>query len=59
VRALLDHDPTLRLPDTIAGREALRWARFHGCAEVLALVKGCGGLHHAGARGVPAFAGGD
>ena len=38
VRALLAHDPTLRLPDTIAGREALWWARFHGCADVLALV---------------------
>ena len=40
VRALLAHDPTLRLPDTIAGREALWWARFHGCAEVLSLVGG-------------------
>lgn len=40
VRALLTHDPTLRLPDTIAGREALWWARFHGCVEVLTLVKG-------------------
>ena len=39
VRALLTHDPTLRLPDTIAGREALWWARFHGCAEVLAMVR--------------------
>ena len=38
VRALLAHDPTLRLPNTIAGREALWWARFHGCAGVLALV---------------------
>jgi ankyrin repeat protein len=38
VRALLAHDPTLRLPDTIAGREALWWARFHGCADVLSLV---------------------
>jgi ankyrin repeat protein len=38
VRALLAHDPALRLPDTIAGREALWWARFHGCAEVLSLV---------------------
>jgi len=38
VRALLAHEPTLRLPETIAGREALWWARFHGCAEVLALV---------------------
>jgi ankyrin repeat protein len=38
VRALLKHDPTLRLPDTAAGREALWWARFHGCAEILKLV---------------------
>jgi ankyrin repeat protein len=38
VRALLEHDPTLRLPDTFAGREALWWARFHGCAEVLELI---------------------
>jgi ankyrin repeat protein len=40
VRALLAHDPTLRLPDTIAAREALWWAKFHGCAEVLAMVNG-------------------
>jgi Ankyrin repeats (3 copies)/Ankyrin repeats (many copies) len=40
VRALLTHDPTLRLPDTIAGREALWWARFNGCAEVLKMVQG-------------------
>jgi ankyrin repeat protein len=38
VRALLAHDPTLALPDTIASREALWWARFHGCAEVLTMV---------------------
>jgi uncharacterized protein len=38
VRALLDHDPTLTLPDTIASREARWWARFHGCAEVLTLI---------------------
>jgi ankyrin repeat protein len=38
VRALLAHDPTLTMPDTIAAREALWWARFHGCGEVLALV---------------------
>jgi len=38
VRALLTHDPTLQLPDTIAGREALWWARFHRCGEVLKLV---------------------
>lgn len=38
VRALLAHDPTLTLPKTIASREAIFWARFHGCSEVLALV---------------------
>jgi hypothetical protein len=38
VRALLEHDPTLRLPDTFAGREALWWARFHNCTEVLELI---------------------
>ena len=40
VRALLTHDPTLRLPDSIAGHEAIWWAKFHGCDEVLKLVKG-------------------
>jgi ankyrin repeat protein len=38
VRALLTHDPTLRLPDSIAGREALWWARFHGCVDVLTMI---------------------
>ena len=38
VRALLAHDPTLRLPDSMAGRDALFWARFHGCREVLELL---------------------
>ena len=38
VRALVTHDPTLRLPDTIAGHNARWWARFHGCDEVLTLV---------------------
>jgi ankyrin repeat protein len=38
VKALLAHRPTLTLPETTAAREALWWARFHGCAEVLALV---------------------
>ncbi len=38
VRALLAHDPTLRLPDNFAGRQALRFARFHECGEVLELV---------------------
>jgi len=39
VKALLARYPALTMPDTIAAREALWWARFHGCAEVLALVK--------------------
>lgn len=38
VRALLAHDLTLALPDTIASREALWWARFHGCADVLTMI---------------------
>ena len=38
VQALLTDDPTLGLPDTVAGREALWFARFHGCADVLKLV---------------------
>jgi ankyrin repeat protein len=38
VRALLAHDPTLRLPDTVAGRDAIWWARFHGCTDVLKMV---------------------
>ncbi len=42
VRALLAHDPTLTMPDTIAAHEALWWARFHGCDEVLNLVAPAG-----------------
>lgn len=38
VRALKEHDPKLDMPDTIAGWNALWWARFHGCASVLELV---------------------
>ncbi len=38
VRALLDRDPTLTVPETIAGRHALWWAKFHGCQEVLDMV---------------------
>ena len=38
VRTLLKHDPALRLPDTIASREAVWWARFHGCDDVLKMV---------------------
>jgi ankyrin repeat protein len=39
VRALTTHDPALDLPDSIAGRDALWWARFHGCREVIDLVQ--------------------
>ena len=38
VRALLAHDQALALPANFAGREALFWARYHGCREVLNLV---------------------
>jgi ankyrin repeat protein len=38
VRALLEHDPGLVLPAGFSGREALFWARYHGCGEVLKLV---------------------
>jgi len=38
VRALLAHDPSLAIPETFAGRQALWWARVHDCAEVLKLV---------------------
>jgi uncharacterized protein len=43
VRALKAHDPKLDLPDTIAGWNALWWAKFHGCQEVLNLVGPGGG----------------
>jgi hypothetical protein len=43
------HDPTIDLPDTIAGRNALWWARFHGCRDVLDLV--AGGAPKDGKRG--------
>jgi len=39
VRALRTHDPSIGLPDTIAARDALWWARFHGCTDVLGLVQ--------------------
>jgi ankyrin repeat protein len=39
VRALLRHDPTLTIPDTIAGHHAIWWAKFHGCGEVLTLIR--------------------
>jgi Ankyrin repeats (3 copies) len=38
VRALLAHDPTLRVTHNAAGLEAIWWARFHGCEEVLRLI---------------------
>lgn len=40
VRALLAHDPAQRLGDNFAARRALWLARFHGCTEVIELVKG-------------------
>ena len=38
VRVLKTHDPTVDMPDTIAGWNALWWARFHGCRDVLNMV---------------------
>jgi ankyrin repeat protein len=38
VRALLAHDPTLRLPNSFAGRQALWWARFNECSDVLGML---------------------
>jgi ankyrin repeat protein len=38
VRVLKTHDPTVDVPDTIAGWDALWWAKFHGCREVLDMV---------------------
>jgi hypothetical protein len=38
VHALMTHDPTLRVARTAAGLQAIWWARFHGCAEVLQLI---------------------
>jgi ankyrin repeat protein len=38
VRALLAHDPDLRLPANFNGRLALAWARLHGCRDVLMLL---------------------
>ena len=47
VRALLAHDPGLTLPSTFAGRQALWWARFHDCEEVLRLIGATGaGVAH-------------
>ena len=38
VNALMTHDPTLRVARTAVGLQAIWWARFHGCAEVLQLI---------------------
>lgn len=38
VRALKEHDPTVDVPNTIAGWNALWWARFHGCQDVLTMI---------------------
>ena len=40
-------NPSLRLPDNFAGRQALWWARFHGCDAVLELVGGSRVPRHA------------
>ena len=38
VRALLAHDPALRLKRNSAGSDAIWWARFQRCADVLRLI---------------------
>jgi ankyrin repeat protein len=38
VRALLAHDPALRLKPNEAASDAIWWARFQGCADVLGLI---------------------
>jgi Ankyrin repeats (3 copies)/Ankyrin repeat len=38
VNALMTHDPILRVARTAVGLQAIWWARFHGCAEVLQLI---------------------
>jgi ankyrin repeat protein len=38
VRALLAHDPALRLKHNAAGKNAIRWARFQRCSDVLKLI---------------------
>ncbi|HEX5042699.1 MAG TPA: ankyrin repeat domain-containing protein [Candidatus Polarisedimenticolaceae bacterium] len=40
VRVLREASPDLRLPDSYAGRAALRFARTKGCTEMLGLVDG-------------------
>ena len=38
VGALMAHDPALRVARNAAGLQAIWWARFHGCEEVLQLI---------------------
>jgi ankyrin repeat protein len=38
VRALLAHDPALRLQRNAAGKKAIWWARFQMCRDVLRLI---------------------
>jgi ankyrin repeat protein len=38
VRALLAHDPELRLERNAAGTNAIWWARFQRCSDVLRLI---------------------
>jgi ankyrin repeat protein len=38
VRALLAHDPSLRLKRNAAGKDAIWWARLQRCGEVLRLI---------------------
>ena len=38
VRALLAHDPALRLKRNSAGNDAIWWARFQRCGDVLRLI---------------------
>ena len=38
VRALIAHDPALRLKRNSAGNDAIWWARFQRCEEVLRLI---------------------
>jgi hypothetical protein len=38
VRAFIDYDPTLRIGREPAALEALWWARFHGCDDVIAMI---------------------
>jgi ankyrin repeat protein len=40
VRTLLEASPALRVPDTVSGRAALRFARKKGCTEMLSMVEG-------------------